>query len=314
MCDFWKTTDKDDLAVNTYERLPRNLRVINITGGEPFVRRDLVDVVRMIHKTNPRAYTVISTNGFLTERILEWVGEVRKFNPDIGIGVSFDGIGETHDKIRGYPGAFKRCVKTLEGLKNLGMTNLRVGMTISSINQNEVGKVYEFAQEMGVPFTGTFAHSSDVYFGEQGKDNSLIQIQESTAVEDALAPVIDGHLRSMRPKDWYRAWFFDEMVRQARGDGIRFTCPAGDKYFFMDPKGNIYTCNILNEKMGNIRDLDRFDQIYSLESYKKARNVAAHCERGCWMVCNIRPWMKEHMGLPTGWVMREKIKAHIPVG
>src|SRR4030043_1193673 len=97
MCNIWKITEFDDLPAEEYAKLPSSSLTINITGGEPFLRKDLVEVIRQIHKAAPNSRIVISSNGFLTDRITQVLSEVRKFHPKIGIGVSVDGIGEGHE-------------------------------------------------------------------------------------------------------------------------------------------------------------------------------------------------------------------------
>ena len=70
MCNIWKLEPGPELAPEEYRRLPRTLRDVNITGGEPFLRDDIVDLVRVIdeHCNHPRI--VISTNGFQRRRIV----------------------------------------------------------------------------------------------------------------------------------------------------------------------------------------------------------------------------------------------------
>ena len=68
----------------------------NITGGEPFIREDLSDIVKELYKKSDRI--VISTNGFFTDRIIKLCEEF----PNVGIRISIEGLEETNNKIRGF--------------------------------------------------------------------------------------------------------------------------------------------------------------------------------------------------------------------
>ena len=82
----------------------------NITGGEPFIREDLGDIVRELYKKSDRI--VISTNGFFTDRIIKLCEEF----PNVGIRISIEGLEETNNKIRGLEDGFNKGYTTLKSL------------------------------------------------------------------------------------------------------------------------------------------------------------------------------------------------------
>jgi MoaA/NifB/PqqE/SkfB family radical SAM enzyme len=104
MCDIWKQTpaERPELSPEDYRWLPASLRSINVSGGEPFLRDDLVEIVRVMREACPRARVVISTNGLATQRIVAAVPLMR----DVAVRVSVDGVGEAHDTLRGVQGAW----------------------------------------------------------------------------------------------------------------------------------------------------------------------------------------------------------------
>lgn len=85
----------------------------NITGGEPFIRTDLKDIVRELYKKSDRI--VISTNGFFTDRIVDLCKEF----PNIGIRISIEGLEETNNEIRGLQNGYQRGYGTLKKLREL---------------------------------------------------------------------------------------------------------------------------------------------------------------------------------------------------
>ena len=78
MCDIWKLKENSNLELDYYKKLPKTLRDINVSGGEPFLRQDLVQLIKILRKTYPKAKMVISSNGFLTDLIKEKMREILK--------------------------------------------------------------------------------------------------------------------------------------------------------------------------------------------------------------------------------------------
>ena len=70
MCNRYKAPSKpeEEISIETIKKLPK-MYFTNITGGEPFIRTDLKDIVRELYKKSDRI--VISTNGFFTDRIVD---------------------------------------------------------------------------------------------------------------------------------------------------------------------------------------------------------------------------------------------------
>ena len=100
----------------------------NITGGEPFIRTDLKDIVRELYKKSDRI--VISTNGFFTDRIVDLCKEF----PNIGIRISIEGLEETNNEIRGLQNGYQRGYGTLKKLREMGMKDVGFGMTVQDQN------------------------------------------------------------------------------------------------------------------------------------------------------------------------------------
>src|SRR3989338_2077614 len=73
MCDFWKETRRPTVVLDDFRKLPATLRDINGSGGEPFLHPQIVEIVRVLHDTCPKARITISTNGFLTDLSLKRV-------------------------------------------------------------------------------------------------------------------------------------------------------------------------------------------------------------------------------------------------
>ena len=93
MCNIWQKTDNiNALGKDELLNLPENLENINISGGEPFLRADLPELIKAIKARCPKAKVIISTNGFATETVLSQMEKILKIMPEIGVAVSLDGL------------------------------------------------------------------------------------------------------------------------------------------------------------------------------------------------------------------------------
>jgi len=124
MCNRYKAPSKaeEEISIETIKKLPK-MYFTNITGGEPFIRTDLKEVVRELYKKSDRI--VISTNGFFTDRIIDLCKEF----PQIGIRISIEGLEKTNNEIRGLNDGFRRGYTTLKKLREMGMKDVGFGRT-----------------------------------------------------------------------------------------------------------------------------------------------------------------------------------------
>jgi MoaA/NifB/PqqE/SkfB family radical SAM enzyme len=162
MCDIWKQRSAGEIQPREYLKLPASLREINLSGGEPFLRQDLPEVMAAIRQACPQARLVISTNGFLVDRMQQMAPQLLRLGSALAIRVSIDGLRETHDRLRGVPGGFAHALRGLQGLKEAGVQDLGVGMTLLAENVAQVSRVYQLAEELGVEFSVTLASDSPI--------------------------------------------------------------------------------------------------------------------------------------------------------
>lgn len=293
-CDIWMIRPENELKPEDYRRLPPSLKHINVSGGEPFLRDDLPEIVRIMREVTDNPRIVISTNAILprrTERIMRQI-------PNAAVRVSIDGIGAAHDTARGVPGNYDHCLETLERLKSIGVTDLGISATTSSYNPGEVPKVQELARRLGIEFVVGVAHSSPTYFGDQA---NAAPDREQAAHE--LVAIRDRELGSWRPKEWVRAWFTDGLIDQLEGRERRMPCFAIETHFYLDPHGNVFPCNARGDHMGNLLT-ETYEEIV-------ARNQALlddvrQCN-DCWMSCTVSPGLRQHPWSALGWVLRAKV-------
>jgi len=303
MCDIWRNpTDKNkEITAKDLEMLP-NFKFTNITGGEPFMRKDLEDIIEVMYRKSDRV--VISTAGWHTARILK----MAKRFPKIGVRVSLEGMEEINNDLRGRDTGFQRGLKTLMGLKEMGIKDIGFGMTVSNKNSHDLINLYELSKQIDMEFATATFHNS-FYFH---KDNNAVTNKD--VVIKNFEELIDRLLKDNNPKSWYRAFFNLGLINYINKGKRMLPCEAGSVNFFIEPYGDVYPCNGLEDKywkesMGNIHDYDNFEDLWFNEQAEKVRGLVRTCPKNCWMVGTAAPVMKKYIQHPTKWVVKNKIKS-----
>lgn len=297
MCDCYKdpTRPSEEIGLDTLRRLPR-MAFTNITGGEPFIRRDMADIVRELYKKTDRI--VVSTNGFFTERILELCKEF----PQIGIRISIEGLQETNDAIRGIPEGFRRGYETLKTLVDMGHKDVGFGMTVQDMNCHDLVPLYQLSDELDMEFATATLHNS-FYFRKT--DN---RIENKYEVCQCFEDLVNELLRSKSPKKWFRAYFNHGLIRYIYGQKRLLPCEMSEDGFFIDPFGDVLPCNGMAEKasMGNLKEME-WDALWNGEQAKTVRAQVRHCDRNCWMIGSASPAMHRRVWAPGWWILRHKL-------
>lgn len=300
MCNTWQypTEVAEEVMPADLESLPR-LRFANITGGEPFLREDLADIVEVVRKKADRV--VISTNGYFTDRVLALATRF----PDLGFRVSLEGLPAANDELRGLKDGFDHGLRTLLRLRSMGVVDIGFGITLSDRNADDVLELYELADAMGLEFATAAVHNT-YYFHKF--DNA---IADKERVAGNLQEVARRLLMTKRPKNWFRAWFNMGLANYVRGGKRLLPCDMGTDIFFVDPFGRIMPCNAMDEPMGSLKERS-FDEIWTSGRASEVRRCVADCTSECWMIGSASPAMKKHIAVPASWVLKAKLSKSLP--
>lgn len=299
MCSRFKAPSRpeEELSLETIKKLPR-MYFTNITGGEPFIRTDLKDIVRELYKKSDRI--VISTNGFFTDRIIDLCEEF----PEVGIRVSIEGLEETNNEIRGLPNGFERGYSTLKKLVEMKHPDVGFGMTVQDKNAKDLVPLYKLSDELGMEFATASLHNS-FYFVEAHNI-----IHDRPMVAKNFEALINELLKSKSPKKWFRAYFNHGLINYIYGQKRLLPCDMAFDTFFIDPYGDVMPCNGTKDKevMGNLND-QSWDELWNSREAEKVRTKVRHCDRNCWMIGSVSPAMHKYIWKPACWVAAHKLKA-----
>ena len=299
MCNRYKkpSLPEEEISLDTIKKLPP-MYFTNITGGEPFIRTDLKDIVRELYKKSDRI--VISTNGFFTDRILDLCKEF----PQIGIRISIEGLEETNNKIRGLEDGFNRGYTTLKKLVEMGMKDVGFGMTVQDANAKDLVALYNLSNELNMEFATASLHNS-FYFVEA---KNIIHDRPMVAKE--FENLINELLKSKSPKKWFRAYFNHGLINYIYGQKRLLPCDMAFDTFFIDPYGDVMPCNGTKDKeiMGNLNEVSSWDELWNSPQAESVRKKVRCCDRNCWMIGSVSPAMHKYIWVPALWVLKHKLK------
>ena len=296
MCDCFKHPRKpeEEITLDVIRKLPE-MAFTNITGGEPFIRRDLPDIVRELYKKSDRI--VISTNGYFTDRIISLCREF----PKVGIRISIEGLQKTNDSIRGIPDGFKRGYGTLTTLVDMKHPDVGFGMTVQDMNCNDLVPLYLLSDQMGMEFATAALHNS-FYFRKY--DNKIV---DRKRVAENFAKLINELLKSNSPKKWFRAYFNHGLINYIYGNQRLLPCDMSRNAFFIDPFCDVIPCNGMVQKavMGNLKEQE-WEELWNSEQARQVRRITKECGRNCWMIGSASPAMHRYIWIPAWWVIKHK--------
>jgi MoaA/NifB/PqqE/SkfB family radical SAM enzyme len=304
MCFIWKNPTHPDYEIDipTLEKLPGGFDFVNITGGEPTLRKDLLEICRTLR---PKAKTLeISTNGLHGDK-LEPI--VREF-PDIKIRISVEGFEATNDRIRGERDGFKRKTETMERLLAAGGSDLGFATTFQDENIEEVVDVYRMARDLDVEFATSALHNA---FQFHKNDN---YIYDRRRVAKRVEALITEMLRTWSVKNMFRAYMNLGLIAKILGQDRLHACTQGTDSVFIDPWGDVWACNVRNDLlMGNLHE-ESWQEVYEGEKARAVRAQVAECAQNCWMVSSAKTSIrnKRFAKLPKvavmRWVLWNKLK------
>ena len=299
MCNRYKVPSRpeEEITLETIRKLPE-MYFTNITGGEPFIREDLKDIVRELQKKSDRI--VISTNGFFTDRIVDLCKEF----PNVGIRISIEGREETNNTIRGLEDGYNRGYSTLKTLREMGMKDVGFGMTVQDRNAPDLGSLYKLSDELGMEFATASLHNS-FYFVES---NNIIH--DRPMVAKHFEDLVNELLKSRSPKKWFRAYFNHGLISYIYSQKRLLPCDMSFDTFFIDPYGDVMPCNGTREKevMGNL-NTQSWEELWSSPEAENVRKKVRCCDRNCWMIGSVSPAMHKYIWVPGLWVLWHKFKA-----
>lgn len=292
-CDLWRSDEvREEMTLAEIKTLfdqMTDLRVVKVTGGEPFLRGDLPEILDYF--LNKRKFLVqVTSNGLLTKKIVRTVRDLASHK--LHMCISLDGVGEFVDDMRGIAGYYETVLSTLKGLVEVQEKKrffLAVNQTIFYSEASQVTKLMSILADLGVKNVHyTVEHNLfDPDADEAEKKNywRYVPKDDFSRVKDAVSrlPLSDG-TRNIA----YKYYFKGLENRVLRGlKKPDFNCTALSSYFRLYPGGDVLTCSVITKPVANLHNAD-FMKVWKSPQMERARAVVQKCE-GCWFGCEVVP-------------------------
>lgn len=267
-CFNWRNNEKakklhdKELSLDEIKIISRKLPpmlLVNLCGGEPTLREDLPEIVKLFAVNNRTKFITIPTNGFLPNRTEEIFGRIFRENPDtfFRIGVSLDGWEEKHDAIRRHPGGFQKTLKTAAVLKDMKSSYsnffVEANIVFSTNTQNTIHKLVD-----NIHSTGMFDSIAVLYIRGNPKDSDLMR-PDLDKYRKINREILERFRVRRHPSSRILealTYMVVEKVIEVESTGGRcFKCFAADRMAVLNAIGELYPCEILEDSLiGNVRD------------------------------------------------------------
>lgn len=254
----------NELSTGEFDEIFRKLGGaywFTMSGGEPFLRKDIVEICQSAHANCRPSIINIPTNGLLHDVIPSKVKEILEVCPNsqIVVNLSLDGIGAQHDEIRGVKGNFEKAMKTYEALRSLNGENLELGIhtVVSVFNVHEIPQIYEQLKKLKPDSYITEIAEERVELDTVGKKITPSLEEYSKAVDYLSERIKQQEFRGISKLTQAFRLEYYKLVKRTLGEKKQvIPCYAGFASAQIAPEGNVWPCCIRAESMGNLRDVD----------------------------------------------------------
>ncbi len=296
--------DADELSLEEIRKLSRSLGPLlwlAFSGGEIFLRKDLVEISRIFYRRNHPAIMLYPTNGLLPELIYQRMARILREceNSVVVVKISLDGVGTAHDALRRTPGGYDKAMQTYHRLAGLLEVHpnfeLGINTVFCSENQDQMDEIIEFVQGLEHVRTHTISlvRGDLADAGYKAVDQAKYQraiAKLAANLHSRAAPIYrfrGGRLKAAQDIV-QRRLIHRTLLEQRR----LVPCHAGKLNLVLTEDGEVFPCELLAESLGNVRDYD-YD-IRKIPRTEKAgailrdiRDQRCYCTHECYMMTNI---------------------------
>jgi radical SAM protein with 4Fe4S-binding SPASM domain len=206
-----------------------------ITGGEPLLRKDFLEIYTYAKKKG--FLITLFTNGtLLTSKIADYLAEW----PPFSVEITLYGVRkETHEKVTGIPGSLESCIRGIDLLLERKIP-LKLKTMAMTLNHEEVFKIKEFAEQLGVKFRFDPELNARLDGSKAACD---FRLEPEEVVKLDLAD-------ERRAKKWEQ--FCEKFIGSPETNNL-YICGAGVSLFHIDPYGQLSPCEMIRFQNYDLR-------------------------------------------------------------
>jgi MoaA/NifB/PqqE/SkfB family radical SAM enzyme len=322
MCSDWRMpVNHSELTLEQVRgifsnRLFDSVRKIALSGGEPTLREELVEIADTLLECCPRVEQMaLLTNGLEPQLVMEKAEGLlrlpKRGRPvEIQIQVSVDGYGDVHEKVRRVPRAFEKAVETLERLKKLRQETpfyLCITCVVQPLNIGSLVRLCEFGQSVGIPVNFVPVNIGTALVGCPADDTAAAgsALRMSGDQLEELEHLIESRLRPyLKPSN---APFWERYFKIVRGEERKLPCFLRHSFAGVDSDGSLYTCDRdTSMAIGDVLDFPADELWYSSRARDVRRTVEEQSCRHCTSCCDMAFSLKQEFFYYAGYLVRNK--------
>ena len=311
-CFYWDQLNKnEDMTfdqMKTISETSPSFGKLWLSGGEPFLREDLDEIVKLFYRNNRIHSVNLPTNGLLPNQVDTLTGSILKDCPDLLIDLNFsiDGLANTHDAIRGVPNNFQKTLRTMDRMEEKYGDNPRLRRNVLTVitrenydeliqlgihlhrKQNNIGQYFEIVR--GNPLDPGLKNITRKELHELHK--RLLPLHAANA--DRMFAGLDPKVR------WFPKMYLMGSVKMHfdiheecldRPQKWAMNCTAGVTTAVIDHNGEFRACE-LRPSVGRLQDFN-FNMAAALNSNGMKKEIAAIPKANCW--CTHSCWIQSSM-------------------
>lgn len=304
MCSIWRREPVDELTLDEWTRFFRAnpfLKWLTLSGGEPFLRSDLVEIAEAAARHCPNLYCINTpTNALAPDKVLKAVDRLSALGlPEYVLSVSLDGPPEIHNTVRGIPTAWDRAMTVLRGARDLQRRRgagfkVVIEHTLLPDAYGRFGEMLDAVRKSVPEITArdvlvTVASTSEHYYGKPDGAPAITDPARRPAAQEAMREIIRARKaeRAFDVRYVFPQLYLDMALPYVVSREPPMRCRATRSTIFIDPGGITYPCNAWNRVLGRLRESD-----YSLRKMLAAPGMEQLRKEidefrcgGCWTPC-----------------------------
>lgn len=297
----------NELTVEEIDKFTKTMEPLlhlSITGGEPYIRNDIDKIVKVFYENTNVPIISIPSNGFYKDKMIEKITNMMEWCPELVLtqSISFDGLYEDHEKIRGIKGCFNRAMETVKALKELQKKYNRINIgtitTFTSQNQNKFTDIIKGIYELAEPDTIAINlvrgdPKEKVNFNlDMGLYREAVKFRDSLFYSKKMSGLhgFEGNKISTAT----RIILNEEITKISETNKYQMPCYSANLSGVMYPEGEVCPCEILDKShaIGNIRDFNYdFRKLWlsqkAKDEVKFIRGTKCFCTHECFNTINI---------------------------
>lgn len=308
MCDSWRMKPGAEMtpaqAGQAFAKIGK-LDIVRLTGGEPFLRDDFLELAREVVSASSPSVLHVTTNGSRPEQVESFVRAFEK-SGRLRFMVSLDGLAEEHDANRGQEVAFAVAEDTIHRLVRMrAATGIEVSVNHTVISSASLDQHAELARRFapwGVDVHAVLAYADFAMYGLKrfGKAAPDLIKGGGYPLHPALAEAevirfARGQLQGLsRLRDpalrWAKRYYWRGLLARLRGDSRPLPkppCVALRSHIRLLPDGGVPVCQFNTDRVGNLLS-QSFDEVWHGPTVQAPRAWVDACN-GCWAECEVMP-------------------------